>query len=40
MATLPKCEKCGQEVDSELRCKPCRREHTWLWVKLRQRGER
>ena len=38
--TLPPCEKCGQGVDAELRCKPCGREYTAYWLVLKQRGER
>lgn len=37
---LPTCEKCGGQVDDNLACKPCGREYTWLWVQMRQRGER
>ncbi len=39
-STLPTCEKCGGWLSDDLICKPCGREYTWLWVQMRQRGER
>lgn len=38
--TLPPCDKCQTPVDDELRCAGCRREYTWFWVQLKQKGER
>ena len=40
MSKIPNCEKCGGEIKEDLICVPCRREYTWLWVQLRQKGER
>lgn len=37
---LPNCEKCDGEIKEDLICTSCRREYTWLWVQLRQKGER
>lgn len=37
---LPTCEKCEGEVTDDLKCERCGREYTWLWVTMRQRGER
>ena len=40
MTRIPPCEKCGGGLTSELKCVPCRREHTWLWVRMKLDGKR
>ena len=37
---IPPCEKCGRHLSDDLSCKPCRREYTWLWVRLVLDGKR
>lgn len=37
---LPPCEKCGSALKEDLICKPCGREYTEYWLKLKRNGER